>query len=219
VESATIKIPSPRRNANVRAYLASGGATAALVAAAVIVFIGAAAYVGFNGLPFGADDAPDSTVNLATGVPEAAAAAAGPTADAVAGDPATPSADAIAEILAALPPGAAIPGIIPTSPDFGGGGDPGSSGTGTPPTSTGTVGSTVSGVEDTAGDLGLNLPLGGLTEDVTGPVDQAVNNAVNGVGGALGDDKLGDKVTGAVNEATNGALGPGGLTDSLLGGK
>jgi hypothetical protein len=219
VESATIKIPSPRRNANVRAYLAGGGATAALVAAAVIVFIGAAAFVGFNGLPFGADDAPDSTVNLATGVPEAAAAAAGPTADAVAGDPATPSPAAIDEILAALPPGATIPGIIPT---IDGGGNPGAGpGTGTPPTpaSSGAVGNTVGGVEDTAGDLGLNLPLGGLTEDVTGPVDQAANNAVNGVGGALGDDKLGDKVTGSVNEATNGVLGPGGLTDSLLGGK
>ena len=65
VESASIKIPNPRRNANVRAYLAGGGATAALVAAAVIVFIGVAAFVGFNGLPFGAEDSPDASVGPA----------------------------------------------------------------------------------------------------------------------------------------------------------
>jgi hypothetical protein len=73
VESATINIPKAPRNANLRAYLAGGGATAALVAAAVIVFVGVAAFVGFKGLPFGADDSPDATVNLAAGVPEAAA--------------------------------------------------------------------------------------------------------------------------------------------------
>ena len=45
-----------------------------------------------------------------------------------------------------------------------------------------------------------------------------MNDAVNGVGGALGDEQLGDKVTGAVNQATNGLLGPSGPTGSLLGG-
>jgi hypothetical protein len=217
VESASIKIPNPRRNANVRAYLAGGGATAALVAAAVIVFIGVAAFVGFNGLPFGADDSPDASVSLAD-VPGAAANAAAPTAGAVADDPATPSADAIAEILAALPPGAAIPDFIPiTGSDDGGNGGSGPPG-GTPTTPGGPLGSTVSTVGDTTGNLGLNAPVGGLTEEVTGPVDDAANNAVNGVGGALGDDQLGDKVTGTVNQATNDLLGPNGAAGSLLGG-
>ncbi len=217
MESASIKIPNPGRNANVRAYLAGGGATAALVAAAVIVFIGVAAFVGFNGLPFGADDTPDASVSLAD-VPGAAANAAGPTAGAVAADPATPSADAIAEILGALPPGATIPGFIPISNDGGNNGGSGPGGTPTTPAGTGPLGSTVSGVDETTGNLGLNLPLGDQADDVTGPVDDAVNNAVNGVGGALGDDQLGDKVTGTVNEATNNVLGPNGVAGSLLGG-
>ena len=52
MESATLKIPRADRNPNVRAYLAGGGATAALIAGAVVVFLGVAAFVGFNGLPF-----------------------------------------------------------------------------------------------------------------------------------------------------------------------
>jgi hypothetical protein len=216
VESASLNIPV-RRNANVRAYLAGGGATAALVAAAVVVFLGVAAFVAFNGMPFGADDSPDATVNLGAGVPEAAATAAAPTADAVAAEPATPSAAALDEILAALPPGATIPGI---TPGFGGngpnGGTPGTGGE--TPTSPGAVGGVVNGLEDTAGGLGANLPLNDLTKDVTGPLDQTANNTVNGVGGLVGDDELGDKVTNTVNQTTNGLLGPNGPTGSLLGG-
>lgn len=226
MESATINIPRSPRNPNLRAYLAGGGATAALVAAAVVVFLGVAAFVGFKGLPFGASDSPGSTVNLAAGVPQAAATAAAPTADAVAADPATPSAAAVAEILAALPPGttAGIPGITPTTPGFGGGGPtiPGVTPPGAipgAPTTAGALGNTVSGLENTAGNLGLNLPLGDLTQGLTGPLDKTINDTVNGVGGLLGDNKLGDKVTGGLNKTTGGLLGPGGVTDSLLGGK
>ncbi len=223
MESATIDIRTRPRNTNVRAYLAGGGATAALIAAAVVVFLGVAAFVGFKGMPFGADDTPGAPVNLAAGVPEAAATAAAPTADAVAADPATPSAAAIAEILAALPPGATfpIPGISPTTPGFDGDG-PNGPGVDTPgipgvPAAPGTLGNTIDGIENTAGNLGLDLPLGDLTDGLTGPLDKTVNDAVNGVGGLLGDPKLGDKVTGSLNETTNGLLGQGGLTDSLLG--
>ena len=91
MESASLRLPSAPRNGNLKAYLAGGGATAALVAAAVVVFVGVAAYVGFNGLPFGADDSADSTVNLAADVPDAAAGAAAATAGAVSDDPVTPS--------------------------------------------------------------------------------------------------------------------------------
>ncbi len=217
--TATINIPRNVKNANVRAHLAAGGATAALVAAAVVVFLGVAAFVGFNGLPFGAADEPDATVNLAAGVPEAAAGAAAPTADAVAADPATPSAAAIGEILAALPPGAtpSIPGLVPTTP---GGGTipnvpgvipPPGSGPGETPTTPAPLGNAVGGLEDTAGNLGLNLPLTDLTGPITGPLDKTLNDTVNGLGGVLGDPKLGNKVTGGINNVTNGLLGQGGL--------
>jgi hypothetical protein len=219
MESATLNLPRPSRNGNLRAYLAGGGATAALVAGAVVVFLGVAAFVGFNGLPFGADESPAATVNIAAGVPEAAAAAAAPTAGAVAEDPATPSAAAIDEILASLPPGASgttIPGLSET-PGFGGNGPGGTIPPGTTPpgTTPGALGNTVGGLENTASDAGINLPLDDLTKGITQPVDKAVNDTLNGVGGALGDSQLGDKVTGAVNNTTNGLLGPGGLTDSL----
>jgi hypothetical protein len=224
MESATLKIPRADRNPNVRAYLAGGGATAALVAGAVIVFLGVAAFVGFNGLPFGADDPADATVNLAAGVPEAAAAAAAPATDAVADDPATPSAAALAEILAALPPGAdpGIAGLDPLAPGTGGGPNgpgPTTPGTGgeTPAGTAGTLGTAVSGLEEAAGNLGLNLPLGDATNNVTGPIDNTVNDALNNVGGALGNPNLGDQVTGSLNNATNNLLGPNGV-GGLLGG-
>ena len=127
MESATIKTPSAPRNGNLRAYLAGGGATAALVAAAVVVFVGVAAFVGFNGLPFGADDSPDSTVNLAADVPEAAAgAAAGPPRGPLRPIRSLPARAAIAEILASLPPGSTsdVPGVTGLVPGVDGG-DPG----------------------------------------------------------------------------------------------
>jgi hypothetical protein len=77
----------------------------------------------------------------------------------------------------------------------------------------------VGGLENAAGNLGLNLPPGDLTDDVTAPLDKTVTDTVNGAGGLLGDDHLGDNVTGALNQTTNGLLGQGGPTDQLLGGK
>ena len=224
MESATIDIRSAPRNPNVRAYLAGGGAATALVAAAVVVFLGVAAFVGFNGLPFGADEAPDATVNLAAGVPEAAATAAAPTADAVAVEPATPSPAAIAEILASLPPGttlAAAPGLPPGTPGVNptSHGGPGAPDGGGVPTTPGVLGTTVGGVENAAGNLGLDLPLTDVSKGLTGPLDKTIKDAGNGAGGLLGDKKLGDKLTGGLSNATGDLLGPGGLTDSLLGKK
>jgi hypothetical protein len=220
MESASLKLPSASRNGNAKAYLAGGGATAALIAAAVIVFLGVAAFVGFNGLPFGADDSADATVDLSAGVPEAAAAAASPTAAAVADDPAALSPAELAEIANSLPPGQAadIPGLgafLPGGSDGGGGGtiptDPGGGGV-IPPVEVpglpeGPVGGAVDGVEDAAGGEGIDLPLGDATDPITGPIDDAVNDAVNGVGGALGNPNLGNQVNGAVNGVTNGLLG------------
>lgn len=44
------------RNFNLRAYLAGGGATVALIAGAVLVFASLGAYVAFEGLPVGGGD-------------------------------------------------------------------------------------------------------------------------------------------------------------------
>jgi hypothetical protein len=223
MESASLKLPSIPRNGNAKAYLAGGGATAALVAAAIIVFLGVAAFVGFNGLPFGADDSADATVDLSAGVPEAAAAASSSTAGAVADDPASPSDAALAEIADSLPPGATsdIPGVnelLPGGTDPGTGPtiptDPGSPGLpgvpGVPSIPGGGVGDTIDDVEDAASGLGLpDLGLGDATDPVTGPVDDAVNDVVNGVGGALGNPNLGNQVGGAVNQVTDGLLGGG----------
>ncbi len=131
-----VNIPRAKTSAlkspNARAFAAGTGVTAALVAAAIIAFASVAAYVGFEGMPFGSDGSPDSTVSLSSGAPQAAALAAGATADAVAADPATPTAAALAEILAALPPGATDgsgPGPGPGGPTTdsitGGGNGPG----------------------------------------------------------------------------------------------
>ena len=212
MESATLDIPAPSRNANLRTYLAGGGATAALVAAAVTVFLGVAAFVGFNGIPFGADEGAGATVNLAAGAPEAAALAAAPTAGAVAAAPTAPSAAALAEILAALPPGAPIPGLPGITTTGTGTGtlppgviDPPDDG---PAPTPGALGNAVSGLEDTAAGLGLDLPLGDLTDGVTGPLDKTINDTLNNAGGGLGNPKLGNQVNGTLNETTNGLLNP-----------
>ncbi len=50
-----------RRNFTLRAYLAGTAATAALLGAVVLVFASLGAYVAFNGLPIGGDQASDPT--------------------------------------------------------------------------------------------------------------------------------------------------------------
>jgi hypothetical protein len=53
------------------------------------------------------------------------------------------------------------------------------------------LGNTVSGVENTAGGLGLDLPLTDLTGPVTGPLDQTLNDILNQVAPSLGQPRLG----------------------------
>jgi hypothetical protein len=67
------------------------------------------------------------------------------------------------------------------------------------------------GLDNTTGNLGLDLGLGNLTDPLTGPIDQTLNDTLNDVGGALGDPALGDKTTKTLNDVTNGLLGKGGL--------
>src|SRR3954453_9712547 len=74
--------PEPRQRdrppSHLRAYLAGTGATGALIAGAVIVFLSLATYVAFNGIPFGGNGASSGTsfVGVQTnGTPAGAAAA------------------------------------------------------------------------------------------------------------------------------------------------
>jgi len=176
------------------------GVTAALIAAAVAAFVSVAAFVAFEGMPFSSGGTPENTVAV-SGAPNSAALAAGSATDAVAAEPATPSAAATAEIVAALPPGAAsdgpasgsgIGGISGDETPATGGTD---TGTGEPPVGTpeapGPLGSVVQGADDTAGGLGLDLPLdettGGITDTVDGVLGGVLDDKVNDVlGGVLG---------------------------------
>jgi hypothetical protein len=205
---------------NVRAFLAGGGATTALIAAAVVAFLSVAALVAFNGLPIGGGDADAGSVQVGEvpttgpGAPELAADALGGTAGAVAGTPAAATA-----VDPSLIPGFAGPGGSTGAPGLTApGGSLGGSGTPTAPgtTGSGALGGAVGGLEDTAGDVGLELPLSDVTGDLTGPVDQTGNDTLNDVGGAVGNPNLGNDVNGAVNNVTNGLLGPKGVTDQLL---
>jgi hypothetical protein len=205
---------------NTRAFLAGGGATTALIAAAVIAFLSVAALVAFNGLPIGGDNADSATVQVGevptTGsgnAPELAAAAAGGAAGAVAATPAAATAvdpslipgfpGAGSGLNGAPGSGALLPGAdgVPTAPGTG---------------SSGVLGGTVGGLEDTAGNAGLDLPLSDLSGGLTGPLDQTANDTLNNVGGALGNPNPGNQVGGAVNNVTNGLLGPKGAVDELL---
>src|ERR687891_872878 len=87
--------PRARNHFNLRAYLAGGAATTALIAAAILVFGSLAAYVAFNGLPVGGeeDGAGELVIDESLGAPEAAAAtaAAAAAAGAVAATAAAPT--------------------------------------------------------------------------------------------------------------------------------
>lgn len=227
----TLDIRPLAKHPNLRAYLTGGGATAALVVGAVIVFLALATFVAFKGLPFGSGSTPEATVSVARGAPEAAAVAASPAAGAVAPAPATPAPAAVAEIVAALPPAETPPVVTPpatSSIDLTGiatgtgGGPPGAQG------ESGALGNAVGGLESAAGNLGLDLPLTETAGELVAGLDKTVKDTLNGVGGLVGQPELGDRVTSTVNGLTHellgpdGAadrlLGPGGLTDRLLGG-
>ena len=89
---STIASPQPtvRRRLDLRAFAAGGTVTAALIAAAVIVFGSLAAYVAFKGAPVGSDAPPADSVTV--GAPKAAAATLGRAPRVVAATPAAPTA-------------------------------------------------------------------------------------------------------------------------------
>ena len=193
-----------------RAYLAGGGATIALTAAAAFAFLAITALVSFSGLPFGFGGGDNEAVPIpprapVTGYPESAALVAGLGASgAVAGGAAAdsairpaPGADRSRGGGSDSPGGDAAAGTTPPGASAPGGDAESSSGT---------LGGTVQSVEQTAGNLGLDAPLGDLTRGVTEPVDKTLNQTLNGVGGLIGNPKLGDEVNSGVNGVTGKLL-------------
>lgn len=192
-----------RRHFDLRSYFAGGVATTALIGAAIVLFGALAAYVAFNGLPVGgAGDPPGTQVVVGAGsrAPEAAAAA-------LARAPAAVAAAPVAR--AGGGSGPAAPAADASSPAAGTG--VGSDGT-QPATSTGTAPVTPQGAQSAGGsgqtinELGnaTNLPLGDL-----GPVDEAIGQGLNQVGGVVGNPQLGDQINGAVGELSQDVPGGG----------
>jgi hypothetical protein len=216
------------RATHLRAYLAGTGATGALIAGAVVVFLSLATYVAFNGIPFGGNGSNSGTsvVGVQTnGTPAGAAAALGAAPGAVAAAP-VPGAPVGAggAGLVALGGGAGAPG---SGGGFLPGGGPGPSGS-TPPGTTppgggpgpepapgpcttcgspGIVGNTINQVGNATG---TDVP--GPVGHVAGTVDDAVTGTVNDVGGKVGRPGLGDTVNDKVNGTVDDVVGkvPGG---------
>jgi len=188
------------RNFNLHAYLAGGGATLALIAAAVLVFASLGAYVAFEGLPIGDDgeDAAQVAVEASNGAagarssggsqgdadsgePGASAAAggggdradAGPGAgDAV--DTGVSTAPATAPDQPAAVPGAATP-AVEAAPESNGV-EPASGQDGT----RGSVSDATAPVQDTVGGV-PGVPTGELPANIPTPLGGA--GGVGDVGG------------------------------------
>jgi hypothetical protein len=223
--SAIADTASRTNGRSLRAYLAGGTATSALIAGAAVVFISLAAYVAFNGLGAGADTARhhDAVVIGSRGAPAAAAAAAGRAPGAVAAAPTAPTAAAPTGPTPRAAAATAAGGTTETATVDGGSIDGSTSGgtasggsTATGTTTTGTLGTAVGGVSNTASNLGVNTDTSGI-QNIVKPVDDTVNNTLNNVGGIVGNNHLGEDVNNTVTGVTNGLLGPGGVTDQLLG--
>jgi hypothetical protein len=209
VETAT----TPGR-ANLRAYLAGTGATSALIAGAVVVFLAAAGFVAFNGMPFGGSGGAEGNVALegqtASGASAAAAAALANAPGAVAKAPFAGAARGAggksASGRATNHDGSSPGGNFGSTPPPTGG-DPPTCTTGCvpPPTGSGSgpITSLVNGVDQTGQSLGVDPGLGSTTSGTTQQLDDTVNNTLNHV-----QPGLGDQVDDTVNDATHGLLGP-----------
>jgi hypothetical protein len=214
--------PTPRFG-HLRAYLAGTGATGALVAGVIIVFLSLATFVAFKGMPFGGegDNSGTRLVSVGESAPTAAAAALAAAPGAVAASP-----------VPGAPIGAgaagAVPGVTLVVGGGAGGGDgaglPGSGGPGDgtvapgtevpppgeipgpgteDPATPGAVGNVVNDVDRR---LGTNLS-GGPGGGVVDTVDRTATGTVNDVGGRVGKPGLGNTVNDRVNGVVNGLPG------------
>jgi hypothetical protein len=195
---------APSAPSRARAYVAGLGATGALVGAAVIAVLTVGAVVAFDGDARDATDSERGTVFAgAGGTVTALAPPSGEAGRDGGGDAAGGGGDA-----AGGGGGAAgdkgMPGGAETAPGAGGEGTPGGSlppapspapvapppGGAAPPTSpgsgTGPVGGAVGQIDDAAGGLGLDPGLGEITDPITGPVDETLQDPLPGSGSLPG---------------------------------
>jgi len=210
--SSLTQTESAPRLSHARAYLAGTGATGALIAGAAIVLLSLAAIVAFKGMPFGGSGGNAGTAYVG-------AKATGPAATAAAALAAAPGAVAAVPVPGA-PAGAGLPGGDPgnvpgTSPTPPNGPTP----PGTPPTdppgpttptgSPGVLTNTAGQVDQTLCSQGACTGISDQTDSITSTADGAVTNGLNRVGGAVGNDHLGNDVNRTGNDAVNGLLGGG----------
>jgi hypothetical protein len=205
--------PTATRALNKRAFLAGGAATSALIAAAALVFISLAAYVAFNGIPGGGGNDGAGSVVIgstpgAVGAPEAAGTV-------LAGAPGAVAASAAATPIALAPAGGGGATLAPGGP--GGTDAPSSPIVGglreedpespvlTPDVPRGVVGGTIDEIEENA-DSVVNTPLGDLTEALTKPLDETLDQALEDIGGALGNPDLGNELKDGVVGLREGAV-------------
>jgi hypothetical protein len=177
----------------IRTYIAGSGATAALIAAALVGFLTVAAYVSVNGMPGALAGSDEDSVFLGGGSAPAVAAALSSAPGAVAGTPA-PFAPGLAPAGGAAgagPGGGPGGGVLGTQISGTPSGIPGTTlpAGGTPsPTQQGMVGDTVNGANNTLqGTTNQNTGLGGTTAPITGPVDNTVNGVTGPLGGLTGN--------------------------------
>jgi hypothetical protein len=237
----TLAHTEPARASHLRAhlgtYLIGVGATAAMIAGVVVAFLSIAAFVAFNGLPFGGSSADSGAAYLAPGVgavPRSAAVPLGAARAAVAEDPVRRSRAESSATTANAASARGVGGGRSGSGAAGGGPSGGDDATVTPPDvppapdvsvpplpdvpsvpppSSGPVTNVVDDVDGVAG-----TDLGGATGGATEAVDGAVTGTVNNVGGAVGQPQLGDQVGGAVSGVTDQVLGGEGSDGGLVGG-
>jgi hypothetical protein len=207
--------------AHLPAYLVGVGATAALTAGALVVFLSLATFVAFNGLPFGgsSDDVGSAYLDAGPSVaPAAAATALGAGPGAVAKDAATGSSGAgAADSATAAKAGSGGSGGVPSGgpagkapTETGASTSPGE--TAPPiavplPSTSGPVADAVQSIDNAAG-TNLSGPAGGAAGAVDGAASQA-----GGAGGA----GLGGRAGGAVNGVRDRVLGGARSAGSLLG--
>ena len=204
------------RFAHLRAYLVGVGATSALTAGALVVFLSLATFIAFNDFPFGAssDDAGSAYLDSSTSAVPTAATALGAARGAVAKNAVPGSHEAgpaARSAAAAAGSGAGDPsGKVPSA------GGPSEPGVSTPPadisppavaipslpSTSGVTTDAVQGVDDAAG-----TNLSGSTGGVTGAADGGVSSALDRVGRTAGRAGLGAQAGGAVSGVTDSALG------------
>lgn len=165
----------------IRSYLAGTGASGSLVAAAVVALLSVAAFVAFDGLPFGTSERDAILVELETSDaagPRSAAAAIGAAAGAVAATPASPGADGSGRLLTSNrgpgddPNDPGDPDPDPDCPDC-----PSVITDPPPPPGGNPVNDVLGDVDNTAGEtLGIDPGLSEATRPVTDGLDRVLRD-------------------------------------------